>query len=98
MNSILKGILGESREEISQVAEEPKAPKHNPVAKHANTFNKAATHRDRKKDMKAGKEKHSSIMKGIQQENLGSPYPGTYEQEYDPFKTSGQKRTIGIAY
>lgn len=30
----------------------------NPVAKNINKFNKPATHRDRKKDMKAGKEKH----------------------------------------
>ena len=30
----------------------------NLVAKHARTFNKAATHRDRKKDVKRGKVKH----------------------------------------
>jgi len=34
----------------------------------------------------------------IQQETKGIPYPGTYEQEYDPFKTKGQRRTTGMTY
>jgi hypothetical protein len=33
-------------------------------------------------------------MKGIQNETLGTPYPGTYEQENDPFKSKGPKRTM----
>ena len=31
---------------------------HNPVAKHARTFNKAAVHRDRKKAARRGATKH----------------------------------------
>ncbi len=37
-------------------------------------------------------------MKGIQNETLGLPYPGTYEQENDPFKRKGQERTMKIAF
>jgi len=42
--------------------------------------------------------RESAIMKGIQYETKGTPYPGTYEQEYDPFKTKGQRRTTGMTY
>ena len=38
--------------------------KHNPVAKHARRYNKPAVHRDRKKDIKRGYQKH----RGRQQE------------------------------
>ena len=34
----------------------------NPVAKHAHKFNKASVQRDRKKDMKRGKEKHKNAQ------------------------------------
>jgi hypothetical protein len=51
--------------------------------------------------------KESAIMKGLQLEgndeeyhtggSLGTPYPGTYEQETLPYRTKGQKRTQSIA-
>lgn len=34
----------------------------NPVAKHAGKFNKAATHKDRKKDAKKGYVKHKKVL------------------------------------
>ena len=41
----------------------------------------------------------SAIEKGIVDENLGMPYPGTYEQETAPFKrTSQQQRVQKIAF
>lgn len=41
----------------------------------------------------------SAIEKGIVDENLGMPYPGTYEQETAPFKrTSKQQRVQKIAF
>lgn len=42
--------------------------------------------------------KESAIMKGLVDENLGTPYPGTYEQEYGPYKRKGQERTMKIAF
>lgn len=52
--------------------------------------------------------KESAIMKGLQLEGndeehhtggtLGTPYPGTYEQETLPYRTKGQKRTLPIAF
>lgn len=42
--------------------------------------------------------KESAIMKGLVDENLGTPYPGTYEQEFGPFKRKGQERTMKIAF
>jgi hypothetical protein len=35
---------------------------------------------------------------GLTLENLGMPYPGTYEQETLPYRTKGQKRTQSIAF
>jgi len=37
-------------------------------------------------------------QKGLTLENLGMPYPGTYEQETLPYRTKGQKRTQSIAF
>jgi len=46
-----------------------------------------------------GEAKKSGIMKGIQSEGLGLPYPGTYEQETAPFKHKGkQERVTKIAF
>jgi hypothetical protein len=52
--------------------------------------------------------KESAIMKGLQLEgndeeyhtggSLGTPYPGTYEQETLPYRTKGQRRTLPIAF
>ena len=52
--------------------------------------------------------KESAIMKGLQLEGndeeyhtggtLGTPYPGTYEEETLPYRTKGQKRTLPIAF
>lgn len=36
----------------------------NPVAKHMNTFNRAATHKDRKKAAKRGERKHKGQRYG----------------------------------
>jgi len=38
--------------------EDPRINKQNPVAKNLNKFNKPATHKDRKKELKRGKQKH----------------------------------------
>lgn len=40
--------------------------------------------------------KESAIMKGLVDENLGTPYPGTYEQEFGPFKRKGSERTMKL--
>lgn len=40
--------------------------------------------------------KESAIMKGIVDETLGTPYPGTYEQENKPFMRKGPKRTMKL--
>ncbi len=40
--------------------------------------------------------KESAIMKGIQNETLGTPYPGTYEQEFGPFKRKGSERIMKL--
>jgi hypothetical protein len=42
----------------------PAGIKSNPVAKNMNRFNKAATHRDRKKDAKRGYQKHKGQLNG----------------------------------
>lgn len=42
------------------------------------------------------KKTESSIMRGIQYETKGTPYPGTYEQEYGRFKKKGQRRTTNM--
>lgn len=52
--------------------------------------------------------KESAIMKGLQLEgndeehhtggSLGTPYPGTYEQEYMPFKSKGPRRITAMTY
>jgi len=52
--------------------------------------------------------KESSIMKGLQMEgddeeyhtggSLGTPYPGTYEQETAPLRRRGSERTLKIAF
>jgi hypothetical protein len=62
-----------------------------PVAKNINKFNKPATHRDRKKDMKAGKEKH----KGRETEDSSTAnYASIKEDLYqrlENFKTSSTR-------
>lgn len=45
------------------------------------------------KNWGTGGKKNESI-----EENLGMPYPGTYEQETLPYRTKGQKRTQSIAF
>lgn len=40
-------------------------------------------------------EKKSNILKGIE-ENLGTPYPSTYEEENDPFKKKGAYRITAM--
>lgn len=40
--------------------------------------------------------RESAIMKGIVDETLGTPYPGTYEQENKPFMRKGPKRTMKL--
>jgi hypothetical protein len=55
-----------------------------------------ATKKQFDNDIKQKKE--SAIMKGLVDENLGMPSPGTYEQEYGPFKRKGQERTMKIAF
>lgn len=42
------------------------------------------------------KKTESSIMRGIQHETKGIPYPGTYQQEYGRFKKKGQRRTTNM--
>ncbi len=62
------GLRGKFLPDSSQLAplrvaeNEHTPPKHNPVAKHAGKFNRAATHRDRKKDHKAGRRKHGNHL------------------------------------
>jgi hypothetical protein len=43
-------------------------------------------------------QKQSGIMKGLSkiEENKGLPFPGTYEQEYNPFKRTGTERIIAM--
>jgi hypothetical protein len=36
----------------------------------------------------------SAIEKGIIDENLGTPYPGTYEQETAPIRRKGQQERV----
>ena len=36
----------------------------------------------------------SAIEKGLVDENLGTPYPGTYEQETAPIKRKGQQERV----
>jgi hypothetical protein len=47
---------------------------------------------------KSKRKKKKAKKKQVQKETKGIPYPGTYEQEYDPFKTKGQRRTTGMTY
>lgn len=41
-----------------------------------------------------GKKSESAIMRGLVDETLGTPYPGTYEQEMEPFKRKGQQQRV----
>jgi len=52
--------LAQLQAELGEGKDKPEAVKFNPVAKNMNTFNKAATMRDRKKDAKRGKVKHKN--------------------------------------
>jgi hypothetical protein len=40
-----------------------------------------------------GNKSESAIMRGLQSESLGTQYPTTYEEENEPFKSKGQRRT-----
>ena len=49
---------------------------------------------------KAGKKpkRESAIMKGLVDETLGTPYPGTYEQETSMIKRKGPQRITAMTY
>lgn len=50
-------------------------------------------------DNDAKQKRESAIMKGLVDENLGGPYPGTYEQEIAPIKHKAkQERVQKIAF
>lgn len=40
--------------------------------------------------------KESSVMKGLQNENKGLPFPGSYEQEYGMVKSKGPRRITAM--
>lgn len=67
-----------------RITESDKPVKHNPVAKHAGKFNRAQTHRDRKKDQRKGYHKHTGKL-SIEESGVAGASRVTSRQDFEKF-------------